>query len=149
MGVLAETADDLRAAFEQLRNAGGVEPQHRRALKSVLDELYRAREFREGRSKVNRPHYTQRVDACVAGKITQGIVFLRGVLTHHLIKEVEPIPQLLYPGPDLYPSQDLFPDANFTWISAAEVKAIHDVPKGQQAQFEHSAFANLIMRWRS
>lgn len=47
---------------------------------------------------------TQRVDGCSAGKITQGLVFLRGVLTHHLIKEVEPIPQLLYPGPNLYGS---------------------------------------------
>jgi hypothetical protein len=46
-----ETADDLRAAFRHLREAAGEEPRRRRALKAVLNELYRVPEYRLGRDK--------------------------------------------------------------------------------------------------
>lgn len=52
-----ETAEDLRAAFDDLRAAGGEEPRQRRALKAVLNELYRVQEYRCGRDKVNKQAY--------------------------------------------------------------------------------------------
>jgi len=98
------------------------------------------REFRQGRpvgsTKEHRTAYAQRVDACGGGKVTQGVVFLRGVLTHHLVKQVEPVPTPLYPP--FYPGPDTFPGANFTWLTTDVLLAIHpDVPKQQVAQFEH------------
>lgn len=141
MGVLAETAEDLAAAFDALRQAGGREPDHRRALKAVLNELYLVRAFREGRETnnrpVNRPAYLERVAATDAGKVTQGIVFLRGVITHHLIRRVEPVRQPAYPGPHFVLGPHTFLGSNFCWISTAEIDAQHTVPARQLAQYEH------------
>ena len=67
------------------------------------------------------------------GKIAEGIVFLRGAMTHHLVKQVEPALVDLYPSDTLYPSEDLYPGSNFTWISADEMLAVHnlDGPQGR------------------
>jgi len=120
-----ETADDLRVAFEDLRTAGGDEPHHRRALKAVLNELYRVHEYRLGRDKIHSNVYYPHAKSCDVGKVTLGILYLRGVLTHHLIKQVPPTSEPLYPSENLYPSEDLFPGANFVWISGADLNKVH------------------------
>jgi hypothetical protein len=128
-----ETADDLRAAFEDLRAAGGEQPRQRRALKATLNELYRAQEYRFGRDKIHKKAYFTHAESCDAGKVTLGIVFLRGVLTHHLIKQVQPTRQPLYPSENLYPSEDLFPGTNYVWISGADLQKVH-TPEPQFAK---------------
>jgi hypothetical protein len=47
-------------------------------------------EYRGGRDKVNKRAYFAHAESCDPGKITLGIMFLRGVLTHHVIKQVRP-----------------------------------------------------------
>jgi hypothetical protein len=120
-----DTAEDLHAAFDDLRAAGGEEPRQRRALKAVLDELYRVQEYRCGRDKVNKQAYFAHAESCDPGKVTLGIVFLRGVLTHHVIKQVRPTKQPLYPSEDLFPSEDLSPASNFVWISGTDLLKVH------------------------
>jgi hypothetical protein len=119
-----ETVEDLRDAFEQLRAAGASEPGHRRALKAVLNELYRVQAYRLGREDAHSTAYYSHAEACDAGKITLGIVFLRGVLTHHLVKQVKPTLKPLYPSPNLYPSEDLY-TTNFVWISGDDLKKVY------------------------
>jgi hypothetical protein len=82
-------------------------------------------EYRFGRGKVHQKAYFAHAESFDAGKVTLGIVFLRGVLTHHLIKRVGPTSQPLYPSDDLYPSEDLFPGTNFVWTSGAELSKGH------------------------
>jgi hypothetical protein len=63
-----ETAEDLRAAFDHLRAAGGEEPRQRRALKAVLNELYRVQEYRCVRDKVNKRAYFAHAESCVLAR---------------------------------------------------------------------------------
>jgi hypothetical protein len=112
MREFAETAEDLRAAFDDLRAAGGEEPRQRRALKAILNELHRVQEYRCGHDKVNKRAYFAHAESCDPGKVTLGIVFLRGVLIHHVIKQVRPTKQPLNPSEDLSPSEDLNPGSN-------------------------------------
>lgn len=125
-----ETADDLRYAFKELQVAGTAEPRHRRALKAVLNELYRVQEYRLGRKKVHRGAYFAHAKSCDAGKVTLGVTFLRGVLTHHLIKQVQPTTQLQYPSEDAYPGKYRFPGTNFVWITGAELSSKHTPDPG-------------------
>ena len=90
-------------------------------------------EYRLGRNKVHQQAYFAHAASCDAGKITLGIAFLRGVLTHHLIKPAQPARQPLYPSKNLYPSGDLFPGANFVWISGADLGKVH-TPEPQFAK---------------
>lgn len=133
MDELDETEQDVRDAFEDLRMAAGAEPQQRRALKAVLNELYRLQEYRLGPTKVkgkkrrraNKKAYFGHAESCDSGKVTLGVVYLRGVLTHHLTKPVQPVMQQLYPGETVHPGPDVYPGPNIAWISAAELKLFH------------------------
>jgi hypothetical protein len=125
MSEFGETADDLRAAFDDLRAAGGEQPRQRRALKAVLNELYQVQEYRLGRDNVNQDAYFAHAESCDPGKVTLGIVYLRGVLTHHLIKQVRSTSQPLHPSGDLYPSEDLYPGSNLVWISGTDLSKVH------------------------
>jgi hypothetical protein len=119
VSLVLETVDDLNVAFEDLRG-GGDAAQQRRALKATLDNLYRVREHRR-----EAGGYFARSDSCDSGRVTEGITYLRGVLTHHVAKPVAPERQPLYPGENLYPSEDLFPGSNLTWLSANDVLKVH------------------------
>ena len=119
MSLVLETVEDLDVTFEELRG-GGDEGQQRRALKATLDNLYRLREHRR-----QAGNYYARSDSWDAGKVTEGITYLRGVLTHHLTKPVAPRNEPLYPGEGVFPGQDLFPGSNLTWLSADDVLSIH------------------------
>ncbi|MCA1695511.1 MAG: hypothetical protein LC749_12695 [Actinobacteria bacterium] len=130
-----DTAEDLRAAFDNLRAVGGEEPHQRRALKTVLNELYRVQEYRCGCNKVNKQPYFAHAESCDPGKITLGIVFLRGVLTQHVIKQVRPTKQPLYPSEDLSPSDDLSSGSNFVWISGTDLLEVH-TPEPQFANVQ-------------
>ncbi len=127
-----ETTEDLHAAFDDLRAASGEHPRHRRALKAVLNELYRVQEYRRGRTKFSRTTYYTHAKSCDTGKVTLGVVFLRGVLTHHLIKQVQPTRQPLYPSQDLYPSEYLYPGSNFVWISGTDLLRVHTPDPGHK-----------------
>lgn len=120
MSQVLETVDDLDFHFADLREAGGDEARQRRALKATLDNLYRLREHRREKSG-----YFARSDSCDPGKITEGITYLRGILTHHITKAVAPQRQPLYLSENLYPSEDLFPGSNLTWLGADDVLAMH------------------------
>lgn len=136
MSYLQETVEDLNIAFEDLRAAGDDAIQ-RRALKATLDNLYRIRAHR-----LQTPDYYEHSDSCDDGKITEGITYLRGILTHHLTKQVAPLKQPLFPGASVYPSEDLFPGSNLTWLEAAEVLKECPPPKKgcgkKQADFYRS-----------
>jgi hypothetical protein len=125
MSEFDETVDDLRDAFDELREAGDEQPRHRRALKAILNELYRVQAYRFGRGEVNKKAYLAHAESCDPGKVTLGIVYLRGVVTHHLIKQVQPTSQPLHPSGDLYPSEDLYPGSNFAWISGTDLGMLH------------------------
>ena len=105
MSFVEETVADLDHALADLRAAGEDEVRQRRALKATLDDLYRLRAYREESTA-----YYGRADHCDPGKITEGITFLRGVLTHHITKPVAPETRLLYPGPKTFPGPDTFPE---------------------------------------
>jgi hypothetical protein len=136
-----ETVEDVRAAFDTLRAAGSAQPQQRRALRAVLNELYRLQEYRLGyvvpddRGRANAGPYFARAASCDPGRTILGILYLRGVLTHHLTKPVEPSTEPLYPSATLYPGENVHPGQNLTWISGPELQAVH-TPQDRYARHE-------------
>ena len=125
MSEFDDAAEDLRAAFAELQEAKDEQPRQRRALKTVLNELYRVQEYRLGRNKVNQPAYFAHAEADDSGRVTLGIVYLRSVLTHHLVKPASPAMRSLFPSENLFPGNDVFPGENFEWITAAELDQVH------------------------
>jgi hypothetical protein len=134
-----ETVEDLNVAFGNLQGAGGHQTLQRRALKATLDNLYRLRAHR-----AEAQTYLRRSDSCDAGRITEGITYLRGVLTHHITKPVAPENQPLYPGDDVYPSEDLFPGTNLTWLDASDVFRMQPQPAGGQRKVQAEFYRSHV-----
>lgn len=91
MSQVLEIADDFDAAVVRIRQAK-TEPLQRRAIREALGHLYTLREFRAGqqnkRRKIAEPLYLRQADKDPDGRITEGLVFIRGQLVHQVTKLV-------------------------------------------------------------
>lgn len=127
-----DEAEDLRVSFDALLATNGEPRAFRRVLKSVLDNIYRVREYRQG-PKGSRHEYWRIRDSSDAGKTTDGIAFLRGVLTHHLTRPVYPVtqPALL----DVMRLDLECLDENHHWITADEILQVHVLSKFETDSF--------------
>ncbi|MFC9440746.1 hypothetical protein [Nocardia sp. NPDC057030] len=114
---------DLDAAIERLRLALD-EDERRRALTGALVELYRLRCHREGGRPLNQAHWN-RAAAQRSGRVAQGISLIRGDMTHHVVKEIEPERRPLYPGNDVFPGPDLYPGKQLFWRHVSDMTAPH------------------------
>ena len=88
MSALADAIKDSKAAFNRLLQARDVD--ERRALRDVLENLYSLRCYREGDTKATKSAYRQRAAACRSGRMTEGVIFLRGEMIHKLTKRYSP-----------------------------------------------------------
>jgi hypothetical protein len=114
---------DFDAEFANLVSAKGPDA-HRRSLRSVLACLYEVRAFREGNTKSENTAYHGRAASSIDGQITEGISWLRGLMTHSLTPNVAP-DSPLHPSDRLFPSPYLYPGTNPCWRPLCELTAAH------------------------
>jgi hypothetical protein len=125
---LAELFADIDDAFEELRLSGADEIKRRRASRAVLSALYEVRELFHHALKAG---YWAAVDASPAGEILEGLLVIRGRMTHGALDDIRPAVKPAYPGPKFYPSDYAYPGANLTWLELA------DMPADDRAELEH------------
>jgi hypothetical protein len=123
---LTDVINDCKAAFDRLLRAQDADEQ-RRALHDALENLYALRCYREGETKASRTAYWQRAGACRSGRVTEGVILLRGEMMHNITKwhaPQGPAPRKkpLYPGPNTYPGNFTFPGSNLTWLHPTEMR---------------------------
>lgn len=120
MAPVNDVLADFDAAFEDLLAADSAELR-RRSLRSALACLYELRAFREGGPpSPEAGAYYRRAASSTSGQITEGISWLRGLMTHTLTHDVSP-ESPLYPSERLFPSRYLFPGTNLCWRMASEL----------------------------
>lgn len=120
MSALSDLVDDFDAEFDRLLHAQTADEQ-RRALRSVLETLYSLRCHREDNTRPARSAYRTRASACHGGRVTEGIVLLRGQLIHKIVKRHAPEMRPLYPGPKTFPGRYTFPGSNLIWLEPTEM----------------------------
>ena len=111
-----EAAEDFDIAVDQLRAANDPGAR-RRAIKAILDEVYRLREHR-WQQVGNVDAYQLLARQHRAGRTVEGLSAVRAVPAHFVAQLVSVIPEMqpVYPSDDLFPSEDLKPGLNLTWL---------------------------------
>jgi hypothetical protein len=112
---------DFDVEFDRLLHVQGVDEQ-RRALRSILETLYSLRCHRLDNTQPVPLAYYNRAQACQGGRVTEGIVLIRGQLIHKVTKRHAPEEKDLHPGEDTYPGDFTYPGANLTWLSPTEMR---------------------------
>ena len=85
--LVLEVVEDFDAAFDRIDSAQTL-PMKRRALRELLGHLYTLREHR--RSAVGKMQYDPLAASTADGRTAEGLVIVRGALTHQLTKSVTP-----------------------------------------------------------
>ncbi len=120
MSRLTDLATDLDVEFDRLLQAQDADEQ-RRALRNVLEILYSLRCHREEHTHPSPSAYRSRASVCHGGRVTEGIILLRGQMMHKVTKRFDPEKRGLYPGPKTYPGKCTFPGSNLTWLHPQEM----------------------------
>ncbi len=102
--------------------------RRRRAIKVILDEVYRLREHR-WRQVGSIDAYQLLARQHRAGRTVEGLSAVRTVPAHFVAELVAVIPEMqaLYPSEDLFPSQDLHPGSNLTWLGTGAMSTAPSV----------------------
>jgi len=104
---------DVDAAFESLKLSGNDETAQRRAGRAVLGALFEVREqLRLGLGDA----YWMAVDNDRRGEICEGVIVIRGRMTHGALNDIRPNMKTLFPGPNVFPSAYMYPGRNLTWL---------------------------------
>jgi hypothetical protein len=127
VGFAEEAAEDFDASVDQLRAAidhGG----RRRAIKAILEEVYRLREHRV-RQVGSIDAYQLMARQHRAGRTVEGLSAVRTVPAHFVAELVTVIPEMraLYPSEDLFPSEDLYPGSNLKWLETGAMSTAPSV----------------------
>lgn len=115
---MSDLLDDYDASLTRLSEAD-QEAELRRALNEALSVLYVIRENIKGQIG---PAYLEGVRSGAAeGRVTEGLVGVRAVATHHFTKSVEPRAAMLYPGVKVFPGHEVFPGVSLQWLPVEEL----------------------------
>ena len=125
MTTLEDLLTDIDAAFEQLL-AAGDESTRRRALRAVIGAMFETREV----IRIADPAYFPRVAQEPFGRVAEGIMVIRGRLTHGALNDLQPAFEGLYPGPNTFPGPFTYPGQNLTW------RAVNEIPQPDRADLE-------------
>ena len=118
---------DVDDAFEDLRASGDDDTAQRRAGRAMLGALFEVREeFRISQGSA----YWIEVERGVQGKVTEGILVIRGRMTHGPLNDIRPAFKVAYPGPKFFPSKYAYPGSNLTWLE------LDDMPPADRAELE-------------
>ena len=141
MSGLGDLVDDFDAEFDRLLHARDTDEQ-RRALRSVLETLYSLRAHREGGAA--KAAYRSRASSCHDGRMTEGIVQMRGQLIHNVVRQYSPEERPLLPEPATYTGNYTFPGSNLVWLHPTERKdpLPHDVLADPRYPFYASTVAS-------
>lgn len=121
MAMLSDLHDDFDASLTRLSEAD-QDIELRRSLKEVLNNLYTLRETLK--SHVGSREYFEGVrSGGPEGRVTEGLVGVRAVATHHFTKSVEPRSAMLYPGVNVFPGHEVFPGHSLQWLPLEELAA--------------------------
>jgi len=94
----------------------------RRALRNALACIYELRAHREGPwGSEEKKAYYPRAKASRDGLVTEGIVWVRGKMTHRLTEARSPSAQPLLPGPNTFLGEHTFPGSNIVWRPSTEI----------------------------
>ena len=111
----------------------------RRAGRAVLGALFEVRE--EFRISQGDAYWTE-VEGGTPGKVAEGILVIRGRMTHGPLTEIRPAVKLAYPGPKFFPSNYAYPGSNLMWLD------LNDMPSADRAELErrdsHGRYANHV-----
>lgn len=127
MTAVDDAFDDFDHEFERLVAAPMSSAEQRRALNASLDWLYRLREHLK--SELGAKAYYALADSSDDGRVTEGVIGLRGIQTHSLAQPLAPKHEPLYPGADTFPGNYTFAGSNLTWIDPDTVKGQLDMSK--------------------
>lgn len=120
MTTLNDLFADVDDAFEGLKSSGMDERVQRRAGRAMLGALFEVREeFRIHQGKA----YWAEVESGVHGKIAEGILVIRGRMTHGPLNDIRPAIKPAYPGPKFFPSRYTYPGSNLTWLELQDMTA--------------------------
>jgi len=117
---LTDLVDDFDVEFDRLRQAQDADEQ-RRALRSALETLYSLRVHREGDTQAAKTAYRSHASACQGGRVTEGMILLRGQMMHRVTKRYAPEMKPLYPGPRTFPGNFTYTGENLMWLAPAEM----------------------------
>ena len=119
--------DDVDAAFESLKLSGDDETAQRRAGRAVLGALFEVREqLRLGLGGA----YWMAVENDLRGEISEGVIVIRGRMTHGALNDIRPSIKLALPGPKFFPSTYTYPGMNLTWLE------LDDMPPTDRGELE-------------
>jgi hypothetical protein len=117
MSAVSDLVGDLHMEFDRLTRAGDAGEQ-RRALRSTLATLYELRCYRKDTAR----SYYSHADNCYPGRVTEGIILLRGQLTHKVARRYLPEERPLHPSATRFPGRHTYPGANLMWLSPNEME---------------------------
>jgi len=120
MAPVDDVIEDLDDALKCFTNSIGSADAERRTLRTALACIYELRVYREGDGPMKEAYHS-RAALSDNGRITEGLVWLRGKSTHFLMRVKEPEVQVFYPGPNAFPGKDTFPDGNVVWRPAGDI----------------------------
>jgi hypothetical protein len=127
MTEIEDLFDDVDAAFESLKLSGDDETGQRRAGRAVLGALFELREqLRLGLGGA----YWMAVENDLRGKICEGVIVIRGRMTHGALNDIRPSIKLALPGPKFVPSTYTYPGMNLTWLE------LDDMPPTDRGELE-------------
>ena len=131
---------DVDYAFEDLRVSGDNDTAQRRATRAVLGALFEVRE--EFRINEGDAYWTE-VERDVYGQVAEGVLVVRGRMTHGPLTEIRPTVKLAYPGPKFFPSKYAYPGANLMWLELSDMPPL-DQAELQRRDRSHSRYANHV-----
>lgn len=111
---------DVDFAIDRFTDAIGDADAERRALRNALAVIYELRAYREDSGGL-RTAYHMRAKASNTGRITEGIVWVRGKMTHRLTEARSPSAQPLLPGLSTHTGEYTLPGSNIVWRPSVEV----------------------------
>jgi len=131
--------DDVDAAFESLKLSSHDETAQRRAGRAVLGALFEVREqLRLGLGGV----YWMAVENDLRGKIGEGVIVIRGRMTHGALNDIRPSFKLALPGPKFFPSAYAYPGMNLTWLELDDMQPIDR--SELERRDDHQRYASCI-----
>jgi hypothetical protein len=117
MTTVDDLFEDIDVAFEALRLSGDDEIAQRRAGRAVLGGLFEVREH----LLESRADYWADVRRDPRGEVTEGIMVIRGRMTHGSLDQIRPSIKLALTGPKFLTSEYTYTGFNLVWLELDEL----------------------------
>ena len=120
MSPVEDVIADIDFGIDRYTEVIGDTDAERRNLRTALACIYELRAYREDKGELQIAYHL-RAKSSSSGRITDGIVWVRGKMTHRLTQARNPGAQPLLPGPRTLTGEYTFPGSNIVWRPATDI----------------------------